>query len=86
MVIDCDIVNELVIVLNFKDKMVHWDDHYTYLNTGGSSPPNSSDHEFPDESKEVDNSAVQPEDLILDRLFKPLVGIFYKLLRDNEQI
>ena len=44
------------------------------------------DHEFPDESKEVDNTAVRPEDFMSDRLSKPLVGKYLKLLRDNEQL
>ena len=35
MVIGRDILNELGIVLNFKDKMVQWGGHYTHLNTGG---------------------------------------------------
>ena len=35
MVIGRDILNELGIVLNFKDKMDQWDGHYTHLNTGG---------------------------------------------------
>ena len=86
MVIGRDILNELGIVLNFKDKMVQWGGHYTHLNTGGSSSPKESDHEFPDESKEVDSTAVRPEDLMPDRLSKPLVGKYIKLLRDNDQL
>uniref|UniRef100_A0AAV1U4K5 RNA-directed DNA polymerase n=1 Tax=Peronospora matthiolae TaxID=2874970 RepID=A0AAV1U4K5_9STRA len=86
MVIGRDILNELGIVLNFKDKLVQWDGHDTHLNTGGSSSPNASDYEFPEESKEVDNTAVRPEDLMPDRLSKPLVGKYLQLLRDNEHL
>ena len=86
MVIGRDILNELGIVVNFKDKMVQWDGQYTYLNTGGSSSPKATDHEFPDESKEVDNTEVRQEDLMPNRLSKPLVGKYLKLLRDNEQL
>ena len=46
-VIGRDILNELGIVIDFKDNMAQWDGHYTHLNTGGSSSPTRVIMNFP---------------------------------------
>ncbi|CAI5705503.1 unnamed protein product [Peronospora effusa] len=86
MVIVRDIMTSLGIVLDFKKKVVQWDGHYAHLNTGGSRSFEVSDYELFEESKEIAESAVQPEELMPDTLPNSLVDEYHQLLRDNESL
>uniref|UniRef100_A0AAV1SZK7 Peptidase A2 domain-containing protein n=1 Tax=Peronospora matthiolae TaxID=2874970 RepID=A0AAV1SZK7_9STRA len=83
MVIGRDIMTSLGIVLEFKEKVVQWDGHYAHLNTGGSHSFEVSDYEFLEESKEIAESAVRPEELMPDTLPNSLVDEYHQLFRDN---
>ena len=86
MVIGRDFMTSLGIVLNFKEKVVQWDGHYAHLNTGGSHSFEVSDYEFLEESKDIAESAVRPEELMPDTLPNSLVDEYHQLLRDNESL
>ena len=78
MVIGRDLMDSIGIVLNFKDKVVQWDGHQTYLNTGGSGTAlvraDTRDRDFPDEYNEVVDDGVHPTDLVPDHLSAPLAA------------
>uniref|UniRef100_A0AAV1TBR0 Reverse transcriptase domain-containing protein n=1 Tax=Peronospora matthiolae TaxID=2874970 RepID=A0AAV1TBR0_9STRA len=86
MVIGRDIMTSLGIVLNFKEKVVQWDGHYAHLNTGGSRSFEVIDYEFFEESKEIAESAVLPEELMPDTLPNSLVDEYHHLLRANKSL
>ena len=83
MVFGRDLMDSLGIVLNFKDKVVQWNGHQTYLNTGGSGTESvrtdTRDRELPDEYKEVVDDGVHPTDLVPDRLPTSLAARVLKL-------
>uniref|UniRef100_A0AAV1T6Z9 Peptidase A2 domain-containing protein n=1 Tax=Peronospora matthiolae TaxID=2874970 RepID=A0AAV1T6Z9_9STRA len=81
--INRDIITSLGIVLNFKENVVQWDGHYAHLNTGVSRSFEVSDYESLEESKEIAESAVRPEELMPDTLPNSLVDEYHQLLRDN---
>ena len=88
MVFGRDLMDSLGIVLNFKDKVVQWNGHQTYLNTGGSGTESvrtdTRDRELPDEYKEVVDDGVHPTDLVPDHLPAPLAARVLKLLEEHQ--
>ncbi|OWZ03089.1 Pol Polyprotein [Phytophthora megakarya] len=90
MIIGRDIMNELGLILNFKDKVVQWDDCFLRLNTGRSNSRGATDemedHEFPDETKEIFSSSVKPEDLLPDSLHGEMAANYLALLIKHQTL
>lgn len=84
MVIGRDLMSALGLILNFKDKVVQWDECSLSLNTGQSATDEAvdakKDHEFSDESKEVANGSIKPEQLLPDELNGQLSQRYLELL------
>ena len=61
-------MNALGLILDFKEKIIQWDDCQLQLNTGQSTPlaelDDQHDHEFPEEAKDASDNAVSSEQLV----------------------
>ncbi|POM80135.1 Gag-pol fusion protein [Phytophthora palmivora] len=72
MIIGRDVMNELGLILNFKDHVVQWEDCFLNLNTGQNALKVKADEQedpnFLDEAKEVSDNAVKPEELLPQHL------------------
>lgn len=84
-----DIMNELGFILhNFK--VVQWDDCFLRLNTVHERKKRDTneqeDHEFPDGSKEVTSSAVEPEQLLPEHLEGKLAKDYLVLLIAHQML
>ncbi|KAG6611434.1 Pol Polyprotein [Phytophthora cinnamomi] len=84
MIIGRDIMNELGLILNFKDRVVQWEDCFLSLNTGRSTTKPDTDKqddlEFPEEAKEAADNAVKPEELLPEHLQGKLAANYLALL------
>ena len=72
MVIGRDVMNALGLILNFKDRLVQWDDCLLRLNTGQEKARkpkvDNEDLEFQDEMKEATTTGVHPETFLPNHL------------------
>ena len=68
MIVGRDLMNALGLILNFKEKLIMWEDCQLQLNTGQGTTlaelNNQHDHEFPEETKDASDNAVSPEKLV----------------------
>ncbi|KAE9318154.1 hypothetical protein PR003_g18312 [Phytophthora rubi] len=82
------IMNELGLILNFK--VLQWDDCFLRLNTVHERKTcdanEQEDHEFPDGSKEVTSSAVEPEQLLPGHLEGKLAKDYLALLIAHQML
>ncbi|KAJ8514178.1 hypothetical protein ON010_g18707 [Phytophthora cinnamomi] len=84
MIIGRDITNELGLILNFKDRVVRWEDYFLSLNTGRNTTKPDTDKqddlEFLEEAKEAAGNAVEPEELLPEHLQGKLTANYLALL------
>ena len=68
MIVGRDLMNALGLILDFKEKIIQWDDCQLQLNTEQSTPlaepDDQHDHEFPEEAKDASDNAVSSEQLV----------------------
>ncbi|GMF14413.1 unnamed protein product [Phytophthora fragariaefolia] len=85
-----DIMNELGLILNFKDKVVQWDDCFRSLNTGQKRPQQETneqeDYEFPDEAKQNSRGAVEPKQLLPEHLEGEIATEYLALLIAHQKL
>ena len=64
MIVGRDLMNALGLILNFKEKLIMWEDCQLQLNTGQGTTlaelNDQHDHEVPEEAKDASNNAVSP--------------------------
>ncbi|POM79178.1 Pol protein [Phytophthora palmivora] len=92
MVIGGDIMNALGLVLDFKDKIVQWDEYRYRLNTGrggttrdASGTDEDQENEHADEIKEIADG-VEPEQLLPDLLDTKLAQRYLDLLIEHRKL
>ena len=68
MIVGRDLMNALGLILDFKEKLIQWDDCQLQSNTGQSTTlaelDDQHDHEVPEEAKDASDNAVSPEQLV----------------------